>query len=54
MLALGRTALFFDEVETIEEVIANIQELTADELLDIANEMLRQEAMSTLIYSRKI
>jgi predicted Zn-dependent peptidase len=52
MLSLGRTALFFDEVETIEEAIANIQELSAEKLQNCANELLQREQMTTLIYSR--
>ena len=50
MLTLGRTALFFDEVETIEEAIANIKSLTAEELLNTANEMLQRDQISTLVY----
>jgi len=53
MLSLGHTALFFDEVETIEEVIADVQGITSEELQNTANEMLQIETMSSLMYCRR-
>ncbi|MDR2867980.1 MAG: insulinase family protein [Bacteroidales bacterium] len=52
MLTLGRTALYFDEVETLEESIENINGITADELLEVANEILQPEAMTVLLYQK--
>lgn len=50
MLALGHTALFFDEVDTIEESIAEIEAVTAEQILDVANEILLPDQFSTLIF----
>ena len=52
MISLGRTALFFDEVESTEESIAHLEALTADELLHVANEILIPDQMSTLIFGK--
>jgi predicted Zn-dependent peptidase len=52
MISLGRTALFFDEVESTEESIARLEALTADELLHVANEILIPDQMSTLIFGK--
>lgn len=50
MLALGHTALFFDEVDTIEESIAEIEAVTAEQILEVANEILQPDKFSTLIF----
>jgi predicted Zn-dependent peptidase len=52
MIALGRTALFFDEVESTEESIAKLNALTAEVLLQAANEILLPDQMSTLIFGK--
>lgn len=52
MIAIGRTALFFDEVSTTEETIAKVEGITAEEILRTANEVLVPEGMSTLIYGK--
>ena len=46
---LGRTALFFEEVESTEESIEKLNAVTAEELLHAANEILIPDQMSTLI-----
>lgn len=50
MLALGHTALFFDEVDTLEESIAEIEAVTAEEILEVANEILVPDQFSTLVF----
>ncbi len=50
MFALGRSALFFKEVETLEESIAEFEKITANELLEVANEIFDFDRFSTLIY----
>lgn len=52
MIALGRTALFFDEIETTEESIAKLNSVSAEDILQVANEILIPEQMSTLIYGK--
>ncbi len=46
MLAIGRSALFFDQVETIEEVIDKVNAITADQLQETAHEILQPQNLS--------
>lgn len=50
MLALGHSALFFEEIDTFEESIAEIEAVTAMQVLDVANEILRPDQFSILIF----
>ena len=52
MIAIGRTALFFDTVETSEESIARFNEISAEEVLEVANELLIPDQMTTLVYGK--
>ena len=49
MLSNGKNFLLFDEVETLEEIYKKIEEVTSEEILEIANEMLSPSELSTLI-----
>ncbi|MCQ2285550.1 MAG: insulinase family protein [Bacteroidales bacterium] len=53
MLTLGRSALFFDEVESTEESLARIEEITAEEILEVANEIFDKDRFSSLIFTKK-
>ena len=53
MLALGHTALFFDEVDTFEESMAEIESVTADQVLAVANEILQPDHFSVLQYASR-
>ncbi len=50
MLSIGHTALFFDEVDTIEESLDEIRDITAEEIIEVANEVLRPDAFSMLTF----
>lgn len=52
MLAIGRSALYFEEVETLDEIIAEIESITPSDLLRVANEVLSQEQFSYLIFTK--
>lgn len=51
MLALGHTALFYDEVDTFEESLDEIRDITAEQLLEVANEIFVPEQFSTLVFN---
>lgn len=51
MLALGHTALFYDEVDTFEESLDEIRNITAEQLLEVANEIFVPEQFSTLVFN---
>ena len=53
MLALGHTALFFEEVDTIEESIREIEAVTASQILEVANEILCPEIFCVLQFKGK-
>ncbi|MBO7646726.1 MAG: insulinase family protein [Bacteroidales bacterium] len=50
MLSIGHAALFFEEVDTMEESIREIEALTADDILTVANEILDPDNFTTLIF----
>ena len=50
MLSIGHVALFFEEVDTIEESLAEICDISADEILEVANEILQPEMFSMLTF----
>jgi predicted Zn-dependent peptidase len=50
MLSAGKSFLVYDKVDTMEEVFARIEAVSAADLLVIANEVLDMNKMSKLIY----
>lgn len=53
MLALGKSYLMFNRVDTLDEVYRSIERLTAVELMDIANEIFEPSRLSSLTYLPK-
>lgn len=53
MLSIGRSALFFNEVETTESSFQKVESITADEILEAAQQIFIPQQFSTLIYSEK-
>jgi predicted Zn-dependent peptidase len=53
MLSIGRSALFFNEVETTESSFQKVEAITADEILEAANRIFIPDQFSSLIYSGK-
>ncbi|MDY0202025.1 MAG: pitrilysin family protein [Bacteroidales bacterium] len=51
MLNVARSHMFYNAVEGFDEVNAKIENITADELLRVANENFLSEKLSTLIYT---
>lgn len=49
MLAIGRSGLFFEQVETIEEVIDRVNSITAAQLQEVAQEILIRDNLSIRI-----
>jgi predicted Zn-dependent peptidase len=50
MLSIGKSVLFFNKVDTIEQINAKIEAVTALQLLETANEIFNRDALSTLIF----
>jgi predicted Zn-dependent peptidase len=50
MLAIGKSYLLYDKVDSLNEVFRKIEAITAEELLEVANIVLDENQLSTLIY----
>ena len=53
MIVNGRSLLAYGKVETIEETIAKVEKITAEEIMEVANEIFIEEHFSSLIYARR-
>jgi predicted Zn-dependent peptidase len=53
MMSIGKTKLLYDEVETIEQVIQEVDDITAEQVLEIANKYLASDQLSILEYKIK-
>jgi len=51
MLSMGKSFLYFNQVDTLNELHKKIEEISAEQLLEVANEILAPDNISTLIYS---
>jgi predicted Zn-dependent peptidase len=54
MLGLGKSLLLFNQIDTIQEIYAGIDKLTAEELLEIANTYFAPENCSELIFDLQV
>ncbi|MFD2246031.1 M16 family metallopeptidase [Pontibacter ruber] len=50
MMMMGKSILDLDKVESLNEIFDKIKSITAGELVDIANDVLREEQLSFLNY----
>jgi predicted Zn-dependent peptidase len=50
MLSLGKSLLIFNKIDTIEDICKKIDNVTASELLETANDIFEPSKLSTLIY----
>ncbi|MEI6275883.1 MAG: pitrilysin family protein [Prolixibacteraceae bacterium] len=50
MLAIGKSMLIFDKVESLEDIYRKISEITSFQLMETANHILEPKNLSTLIY----
>lgn len=51
MFSMGKSLLVFDRFESIEETFRKIEQVSAEEILEIANETFPADRISTLIYT---
>jgi predicted Zn-dependent peptidase len=50
MMALGKSYLMFDKVETFEEIRQRVDAVTPSDILEVANQFLDRDQMGLLIY----
>jgi predicted Zn-dependent peptidase len=54
MISIGKSHLFFDEVDTFETIQKKIDSITTQDLQEVANEIFRPEQFSMLTYLPKV
>lgn len=50
LLAIGKSYLLFNKVDRLEDIRQKIEAITVDDMQEIANEILKEEKLSMLIY----
>jgi predicted Zn-dependent peptidase len=50
MLTLGKSFLLYDKVDSLEKIYQEIEQISGQMILEIANEILDEKSLSTLIY----
>jgi predicted Zn-dependent peptidase len=50
MLSMGKSLMIFDRIDSLEDIGRRIEALTAEELLEVANEILDPDKLTYLIY----
>ena len=50
MLGYGKSLLVFDQIDTLEEVHKAIDEITVDEVYDIANKYFTSDTITELVF----
>lgn len=50
MLSMGKSLMIFNKIETLEETGKKIEAITSQQLMDIANDVLDENKLSSLIY----
>ena len=50
MLSMAKSLLAYNKVDELKEICRKIDCLTADEILEVANDVFQQDKLSTLIY----
>jgi predicted Zn-dependent peptidase len=53
IISMSKSLLDFNRVDSLEEVFAKINKITAPQLLEIANEMFDPTQLSSLIFNPK-
>ncbi|HRS53969.1 MAG TPA: pitrilysin family protein, partial [Bacteroidales bacterium] len=50
MLSIGKSLIVFDKVDPIDKIFQKIENITASDILEVSNEILRFDNLSILIY----
>ncbi len=54
VLSLARSFLYFDKVESLADICQQLNEISADALRDLSDQLFRDEMLSVLVYSSKV
>jgi predicted Zn-dependent peptidase len=50
MLSVGRSALFFDSVDDVDDIVRRLETITSDKLLEVAGRYIAPKSLSSMIY----
>jgi predicted Zn-dependent peptidase len=50
MLAIGKSYMLYNRVDPLSVVFKKIEEITANDILEVANQILDEKQLSTLVY----
>jgi predicted Zn-dependent peptidase len=50
LLSMGKTYLIYNQVETFKETIKEIESVTSEQMIEVANEIFNRDKFSTLTY----
>jgi len=50
MLSIGKSFLLYNRIDSLEELYQKIENITATQLLEVANEILNKDRLTTLMY----
>ncbi len=53
IISMAKSLLDFDHVDTLDQIFAKINATTADQLLEISNEIFNENSMTTLLFEPK-
>ncbi len=53
VLSLARSFLYFDKFESLKEVCAQLEAITPEMVVDVSEELFRDDILSVLVYSNK-
>lgn len=49
-LGLGKSFLHYNQYDSMAQIVERIRKITAEDILDVANEVFHPDRLSTLIY----
>lgn len=50
MLSIGKSFMLYNKVDTLQEVFQNVEKITSEKLMEVANEVLNKKMLTTLTY----
>jgi predicted Zn-dependent peptidase len=51
LLSIGKSILAYDKVDSIDQILKEIDEISAEQLLEVANEVFDPKQLSLLVYN---
>ncbi|MEI6348565.1 MAG: pitrilysin family protein [Bacteroidota bacterium] len=52
MLSMAKSGMYMNRIDTMNDIYTKINNITADDILNVANEIIKEDQFSTLIYTK--